>query len=202
MQLPKHLKQYRLDAGLSQEDLARRIFVTRQTISNWERGKTYPDIQSLLLLSEQLDVTIDELVKGDISIIRERVERDRGTLYRLGAGMLAGLLAFTVSMAWLMWQQNYGWGMVQCVPTMVLAGVFGAGAMCCALAAEHIKKKNDLVTYQEISDFLDGKKADSEETRTGWAYEHPQLANAIKFAAAALIGLIVFELVNAAMSHF
>ena len=93
MQLPKHLKQYRLDAGLSQEDLARRIFVTRQTISNWERGKTYPDIQSLLLLSEQLDVTIDELVKGDISIIRERVERDRGTLYRLGAGMLAGLLA-------------------------------------------------------------------------------------------------------------
>lgn len=42
MQLPKHLKQYRLDAGLSQEDLARRIFVTRQTISNWERGKTYP----------------------------------------------------------------------------------------------------------------------------------------------------------------
>lgn len=93
-------------------------------------------------------------------------------------------------------------GMVQCVPTMVLAGVFGAGTMCCALAAEHIKKKNDLVTYQEISDFLDGKKADSEETRTGWAYEHPQLANAIKFAAAALIGLIVFELVNAAMSHF
>lgn len=166
------------------------------------RGKTYPDIQSLLLLSEQLDVTIDELVKGDISIIRERVERDRGTLYRLGAGMLAGLLAFTVSMAWLMWQQNHGWGMVQCVPTMVLAGVFGVGAMCCALAAEHIKKKNDLVTYQEISDFLDGKKADSEETRTGWAYEHPQLANAIKFAAAALIGLIVFELVNAAMSHF
>lgn len=73
MQLPKRLKQYRLDAGLSQEDLARRIFVTRQTISNWERGKTYPDIQSLLLLSEQLDVTIDELVKGDISIIRERV---------------------------------------------------------------------------------------------------------------------------------
>lgn len=110
MQLPKHLKQYRLDAGLSQEDLARRIFVTRQTISNWERGKTYPDIQSLLLLSEQLDVSIDELVKGDISIIRERVERDRGTLYRLGAGMLAGLLAFTVSMAWLMWQQNHGWG--------------------------------------------------------------------------------------------
>ena len=49
---------------------------------------------------------------------------------------------------------------------------------------------------------MDGKKADSEETRTGWAYEHPQLANAIKFAAAALIGLIVFELVNAAMSHF
>lgn len=110
MQLPKHLKQYRLDVGLSQEDLARRIFVTRQTISNWERGKTYPDIQSLLLLSEQLDVTIDELVKGDISIIRERVERDRGTLYRLGAGMLAALLAFTVSMAWLMWQQNHGWG--------------------------------------------------------------------------------------------
>ena len=140
MQLPKHLKQYRLDAGLSQEDLARRIFVTRQTISNWERGKTYPDIQSLLLLSEQLDVTIDELVKGDISIIRERVERDRGTLYRLGAGMLAGLLAFTVSMAWLMWQQTTGGGWSECVPTMVLAGVLVL-AQCAARLQRNISRR-------------------------------------------------------------
>lgn len=49
-----------------QEDLAEKVFVTRQTISNWENAKNYPDINSLVLLSQLFGVSLDILVKGDL----------------------------------------------------------------------------------------------------------------------------------------
>ena len=69
MELKEHLKEHRNRLGLSQEDVAERIFVSRQTISNWENDKTYPDMQSLLLLSRLFDTSIDDLVKGDAARI-------------------------------------------------------------------------------------------------------------------------------------
>lgn len=65
MNFSESIKQKRKDKGLTQEELAEILFVSRQTVSNWENGKTLPDIDSLILLSEALDVSIDELVKGD-----------------------------------------------------------------------------------------------------------------------------------------
>lgn len=50
MELNKQIKKYRTMMNLSQEELAEKVYVTRQTISNWETGKSYPDIHSLLLL--------------------------------------------------------------------------------------------------------------------------------------------------------
>ncbi|WP_306693927.1 helix-turn-helix transcriptional regulator [Streptococcus didelphis] len=55
MKLGKNLINYRKEANLSQEDLAQLIYVSRQTISNWETEKSYPDIQSLLRLAKLLD---------------------------------------------------------------------------------------------------------------------------------------------------
>ena len=51
MKISSQIKKYRLESSLSQEELADKIFVTRQTISNWENGKNYPDINSIVLLS-------------------------------------------------------------------------------------------------------------------------------------------------------
>ena len=65
MELAKHIKAHRGRLGMSQEELAEKIFVSRQTISNWETDRTYPDVQSLLLLSNLFDVSIDSLIKGD-----------------------------------------------------------------------------------------------------------------------------------------
>lgn len=56
MEISTQIKKYRNAMELSQEDLAEKIYVTRQTISNWENGKNYPDIHSLLLLSSLLSV--------------------------------------------------------------------------------------------------------------------------------------------------
>ena len=66
MELNEQIKKYRTEMNLSQEELAEKIYVTRQSISNWENGKNYPDIHSLLLLSSLFGISLDQLVKGDI----------------------------------------------------------------------------------------------------------------------------------------
>lgn len=55
------IKKYRTSLNLSQEELAEKIYVTRQTISNWENDKCYPDIHSLLLLSSVFNISLDQL---------------------------------------------------------------------------------------------------------------------------------------------
>ena len=63
MELSKQIKKYRTEANLSQVELADKIYVSRQTISNWENEKNYPDIKSLVLMSEVFQVSLDNLVK-------------------------------------------------------------------------------------------------------------------------------------------
>lgn len=75
MELGSLIKQHRSGKGMSQDDLARAIFVSRQTVSNWETGKTYPDVQSLLLMSDLFGVSIDQLVKGDMEMIDAEIEK-------------------------------------------------------------------------------------------------------------------------------
>ena len=63
MELGKRLKEYRNRLGITQDDLAEKLYVSRQTVSAWENDKTYPDIHSLLMLSDLFDVSLDTLVK-------------------------------------------------------------------------------------------------------------------------------------------
>lgn len=65
MEIGKKLKNARIEAGLTQEKAAEKIDVTRQTISNWENEKSYPDIISVIALSDLYSVSLDELLKGD-----------------------------------------------------------------------------------------------------------------------------------------
>lgn len=57
-----NLKRLRTSKGISQEKMASDLYVTRQTISKWENGNSYPDIDMLLTLSKYFDVTTDELI--------------------------------------------------------------------------------------------------------------------------------------------
>ena len=74
MELGKQIKKYRTEANLSQEELADKIFVSRQTISNWENDKTYPDIKSLVLMSEVFRVSLDYLIKGDLERMKKEID--------------------------------------------------------------------------------------------------------------------------------
>ena len=65
MEIGKKIKNARIEAGLTQEKAAEKIDVSSQTISNWENEKSYPDIISVIALSDLYSVSLDELLKGD-----------------------------------------------------------------------------------------------------------------------------------------
>ena len=76
MDVGNQIRVQRQRLGLSQEELAQRLYVTRVTISHWETGKTLPDVQSMLLLANLFGTTIDEMVRGDVDEMREIVEKN------------------------------------------------------------------------------------------------------------------------------
>lgn len=70
MNVSEKLKQARATVKLSQDEVAEIVGVSRQTISNWENGKSYPDIGSVVALSDVYSVTLDSLLKGDNEMVR------------------------------------------------------------------------------------------------------------------------------------
>jgi len=69
------LKEARKKAGLTQDQVAENVMVSRVTVSHWENGKSLPDIASLIRLSDLYDISLDELVKGDQKM-RNKVMKD------------------------------------------------------------------------------------------------------------------------------
>ena len=65
MEIGKKLKEARLNRDLTQEVIAEKLNVSRQTISNWENEKSYPDIISVIELSNLYSISLDDLLKGD-----------------------------------------------------------------------------------------------------------------------------------------
>ncbi|PFM64626.1 transcriptional regulator [Bacillus cereus] len=77
MNLGSQLKKLRESKNFSQEDVARKVGVTRQAVYKWESNKSYPDIDNLILLSELYEVTIDELIKGSEDAREELDKKDK-----------------------------------------------------------------------------------------------------------------------------
>ena len=71
MELGKRIAEIRKENRLTQEGLAEVCSVTRQTISNWENGKSYPDLETLVLISDTFDVSLDAMLKGDRKMVSE-----------------------------------------------------------------------------------------------------------------------------------
>lgn len=65
--------------GLTQEQIAQQLQVSLQTISNWENNKSYPDIVSLITLSELYQISLDQLLKGDKAMI-EHLSKSTNTV--------------------------------------------------------------------------------------------------------------------------
>lgn len=75
MRIGKKIQQIREQNGMSQEQLAKDLAVTRQAVSKWENGKSLPDIENLMYISDLYGVSLDELVKGD-PVVSKKVVAD------------------------------------------------------------------------------------------------------------------------------
>lgn len=175
VELPEQLKANRERLGLSQEDVAHAIFVSRQTMSSWERGKTYPDVQSLLLLSKLFGVSIDELVKGDVVSMKETISKDAARMERLSWASMLLLIIGSVSMIVFVSALDSRMILPR-VSDGVLAGftsffIFAVLAMICAVHIEKIKAAHNLVSYREISAFMDGEEVSADKSALG--RKHP-----------------------------
>lgn len=154
MELSGQIKKYRDMLGLSQEELAEKIFVTRQSVSNWENGKTYPDLQSLLRLSDLFNLSLDELIKGDIETMKEEInkaeiEKMNRWSWALTIIMLA-LVILPVPLLKVLDTAGF---------LLVMSPLFAMG-IAVALRVEKIKKDNDIHTYKEIVAFSEGRRLD------------------------------------------
>jgi len=71
MNIGNEIKTRRTELNLTQEDLAKKLNVSRTAISNWEQQRNYPDIELLVTISDVLDVSLDKLLRGDSKMVKE-----------------------------------------------------------------------------------------------------------------------------------
>ena len=148
MDLSHQIKKYRKQLAFSQEELAEKLYVSRQTISNWENERSYPDIHNLLLLSVLFDVSLDELVKGDVEKMKENVTLTE--LNKYTKIMLVSMLLTLISVG----------------PSLFLPGnwrlalplIFWIASMYGAIKVEGLKKQENIKTCKDIVAFMENKE--------------------------------------------
>lgn len=152
------IKTLRLSKSMTQEQLAKALHVSAQAVSKWENGKSYPDIHSLLLLSALFDVSLDQLIKGDLETMKQEVNAADVKAMNRDAIIYTVLLAATIILPvpLLKWFGLYG-----LIPELLLWG----SAMYFAHRLERIKKANNVQSYKEIVAFSEGKRLDEIEQK-------------------------------------
>ena len=156
MEIGKQIKKYRTEMKLSQDELAEKIFVSRQTISNWENNKNYPDVKSLLLLSSVFNVSLDILIKGDLEEMKEKIKTEDIAEFKHEGNIFSILFLLTMLLP---------------IPLEVFMGYIGLGiwaviatvTMYYAIRVEKLKKNFNIQTYREIVAFVEGKNMDELE---------------------------------------
>lgn len=158
MDIGLKIKKLREQQKISQEELALKIFVSRQTISNWETNKSCPDVKSLITLSDIFNVSLDNSIKDDIKEMREVVEKATIKNFNVISGVfLIELIVVAVS----------------AYPLFSIKGNIGIIIWLCLFAItlytaskiEKFKKNYDIQTYKEILAFIDGKQLTHDEAQ-------------------------------------
>lgn len=151
LEVGTQIKKYRSNMGISQEELAEKVYVSRQTVSNWETGKNYPDIRSVLLLSSIFNVSLDQLIKGDVDIMKKEIKETEIKKLNKYSGICAvflilAVISFVPFIALMDWYGLIPWSVVYAI------GVYFA------IKADKVKRANHLSTYKEFVAFTEGKR--------------------------------------------
>lgn len=156
MDIGSRIKKFREKVKLSQEELADRVFVSRQTISNWETNKNYLDIKSLSLLSNIFDVSLDDLIEGDIEEMENEI--DDTSIKKLNK--LSTI--FTIELM-IMIGSAYPLAKFLDVIGIIIWAVIFVITFITSLYVEKFKKDKKIQTYKEILSFMNGKHLTKDE---------------------------------------
>ena len=171
--LADKITQLRKKNGWSQEELAEKLYVSRQTVSRWETDSTFPDVEAVIKLCEIFGCNMDTLVRGDaqsgstcecsgvakpakneeIEQLKEEIKRKRRLNERL-MGVIAGPLALLSMLVYFLcgflgnlwhpaWLIFVGFGVVCGVSAIVIDAVLGISSDTKKLRAEKRKLKTD-----------------------------------------------------------
>lgn len=183
MELHKRLVDLRKSRKLSQEELAEKLYVSRQTISNWERGKTYPDINSLLLIATVFDVSLDNLIKGDVDMMKHHVDQSQFKKWLIIGGTSWFLFSIVFPTRYLF---SVKW--VSGILFLLLLPVFYS-----AFQVFYILKNRELKTYADILNFLyPEKKVTTSLSSELWFATGLIMAIFIIFFAGTVVSALLF----------
>lgn len=180
MNVGSRIKKYREKQNISQDELALKVFVSRQTISNWETNKSYPDIKSLTMLSNIFHVTLDDFIKGDIEEMKRIVSKEKIEKFTIMSYIFLAEMLIVMFSAYPLFSIDGYIGTVIWAFFFVVTLVTGS-------IIEKFKKNNAIQTYKEIIAFMENKSLSYEEVQQEIGKRNYQ-----KILLAILTGLITF----------
>ena len=158
MNVGARIKKYREKQNISQDELALKVFVSRQTISNWETNKSYPDIKSLTMLSNIFHVTLDDFIKGDIEEMKRIVSKEKIEKFNIMSYIFLVEMLIVMFSAYPLFTLDGYIG-------VIIWALFFVITFVTAIVIEKFKKKNDIQTYKEIIAFMENKSLSYEEVQ-------------------------------------
>lgn len=125
MNIGDRIHSLRKSKGISQEELADKIGVSRQAVSKWESEQNTPDIEKVILLSDYFETTTDYLLKGT-EPVKETGSKWSAMLFS-AAGTILNAIGLVASIAiWIEWQMSYAAG-IGLIIMLLGTGVFLTG---------------------------------------------------------------------------
>ena len=188
MELGNQIKKYRSELQLSQDQLAEHIYVSRQTISNWENEKSYPDVNSLVLLSEVFKTSIDNLIKGDIENMKEKINEQEIKKFNYYGNIFTVHLVITLLSA----VPLFFW--LERLAFIPFGNSFCNYDVLGFESGKRWKKDNDIQTYKEIVAFSEGKRLDEIQKQREIGKRPYQ--NVLKMIVAAIVAIVVCFLIG------
>jgi len=103
----KNIKKNRVEKGITQEELAEQLHVTRQAVSNWEHGKTQPDVDTLSAMAEMFELPVEELIYGNVAPKESKIVIEKTAQNGISVGTTVGV-ALAVVLSYMKWE-SIGW---------------------------------------------------------------------------------------------
>ena len=200
MTIAERIQMLRKQNGLSQEQLAEQLGVSRQAVSKWESGQSFPELDKIILMSDPFETTTDYLLRGTQPQPDAVAENIDVALVCAGAGtILNGIALIAAIMIWKVWQTGPSVG-IGLIVMLMGTGVFLAGQVVGGQHSQNARQVFILpnvwilsfIPFCCVFNILDGLA----EGYTGLIAPVPMMGNSIQVYVLCCIGYIAVCIVT------